>query len=70
MPNTNKCHYYMERAEIIEDRQVRSGRSKTEPQYSKRIWCTHEQSPCRKNEKGVLECQGDVNKCPFGVSKE
>ena len=70
MPDIKKCTYYNVAEERIESREIRPGRSSIELQSFTRIWCTHEKSPCRENEKGVLECQGDANKCPFRVTME
>ncbi len=65
MSDTTKCKYYRSKKEPFVNKEIRPTRSMLEPQYSIIEWCDHEKSPFRKNEKGDLNCQGDVNKCPI-----
>ena len=65
MPVTTKCKHYRSKINPFVNQEIKPSRSSPEPQYLTIVWCDHEKSPLRENEKGVLECQGDVSKCPI-----
>jgi len=59
----NKCPYYMKEEKSIENKEKKGSLSVRASFRYTTIWCSHKFSPLRKNEKGNLECGGDLSKC-------
>jgi len=63
-----KCNYYNKDQISIPDRQKRPTLNQLPPIQFTRIWCGHENPALRKDEKGELECNGEIGKdsrCPL-----
>lgn len=61
----SKCPFYKTEVRRIENKEIRPTLSKSAPLSFTIHWCSHEDSPLRKNEKGELKCKGDKDKCPI-----
>jgi hypothetical protein len=60
-----KCKFYQKDTEEHANKEIRDTRSRLEPLRVTDAWCSHDDSPLRKNEKGDLDCQGDLKVCPI-----
>jgi len=62
------CPYYKVELKSYRDKQTRPTIGQALPIQFPLIWCDHENSAQRKNEKGELACKGEIGKdsnCPL-----
>ena len=65
----DKCRYYETSRSTIQRRPIPIGKLYP-PQTSEVPWCSHPNSPLKKNDAMLLgaklTCGGDLSKCPIG----
>ncbi len=60
----SKCKFYQTETKYYKNEE-KGHKIGPKPIIGKPNWCSHENSPLRKNEKGELKCNGDLNHCPI-----
>jgi hypothetical protein len=67
------CPYYKTEIKNYPDREKRLTIGQTPPIQFPIIWCNHENSAQRKDEKGELSCNGEIgkdNRCPLIINRQ